>query len=157
MNVTEKYLKLLRDSNGEVLYYDKKSGSFLFFYFYYQQMRSQIQINKLKYLIVKKKWSFKTIFRSSNPKEAVQYAKSITGPFKNLNVVPKDGYMIKIPLSKPVSITNQWLHTTIDEVLILLPLKEKPYIMLYDDENNPHFYYVKGKPGLLLKQMKVKT
>ena len=72
------------------------------------------------------------------------------------NVVPKDGYMIKIPLSKPVSITNQWLHTTIDEVLILLPLKENPYIMLYDDENNPHFYYVKGKPGLLLKQMKVK-
>ena len=54
MNVTEKYLKLLRDSNGEVLYYDKKSGSFLFFYFYYQQMRSQIQINKLKYLIVKR-------------------------------------------------------------------------------------------------------
>ncbi len=33
-------------------------------------------------------------------KEAIQYAKSITGPFKNLNVVPKDGHMIKIPLSK---------------------------------------------------------
>ena len=33
MNVTEKYLKLLRDSNVEVLYYDKKSGSFLFFLF----------------------------------------------------------------------------------------------------------------------------
>ena len=26
MNVTEKYLKLLRDSNVEVLYYDKKIG-----------------------------------------------------------------------------------------------------------------------------------
>ena len=155
MNVTEKYLKLLRDSNGEVLYYDKKSGSFLFFYFYYQQMRSQIQINKLKYLIVKRNGHSK---QSLDPviQKAVQYAKAITGPFKNLNVVPKDGYMIKIPLSKPVSITNQWLHTTIDEVLILLPLNEKPYIMLYDDENNPHFYYVKGKPGLLLKHMKVK-
>ncbi|EJR63056.1 hypothetical protein IIO_02153 [Bacillus cereus VD115] len=90
-------------------------------------------------------------------KETVQYAKAITGPFKNLNVVPKDGHMIKIPLSKPASITNQWLHTTIDEVLILLPLNEKPYIMLYDDENNPHFYYVKGKLELLLKHMKVKT
>ncbi|MGN5651935.1 hypothetical protein [Bacillus sp. Brlt_9] len=89
-------------------------------------------------------------------KEAVQYAKSITGPFKNLNVVPKDGHMIKIPLSKPVSITNQWLHTTIDEVLILLPLNQKPYIMLYDDENNPHFYYVKGDPKGLLKEMNVK-
>ncbi len=97
--------------------------------------------------------------QSLNPaleKEAVQYAKAITGPFKNLNVVPKDGHMIKIPLSKPVSITNQWLHSTIDEVLILLPLNEKPYIMLYDDENNPHFYYVKGDPKVLLKQMKVK-
>ncbi len=30
-------------------------------------------------------------------KEAVQYAKAITGPFKNLNVVPKDGYMDKNP------------------------------------------------------------
>ncbi|WP_242225723.1 hypothetical protein [Bacillus cereus group sp. BfR-BA-01358] len=90
-------------------------------------------------------------------KEAIQYAKSITGPFKNLNVVPKDGHMIKIPLSKPVSITNQWIHTTIDEVLILLPLKEKPYIMLYDDENNPHFYYVKGDLKRLLKQMNVST
>ncbi|MED3540340.1 hypothetical protein ABEX53_25035 [Bacillus toyonensis] len=88
-------------------------------------------------------------------KEAVQYAKAITGPFKNLNVVPKDGHMIKIPLTKPVSIANQWLHTTIDEVLILLPQNEKPYIMLYDDGNNPHFYYVKGDPNRLLKQMNV--
>lgn len=88
-------------------------------------------------------------------KEAVQYTKAITGPFKNLNVVPKDGHMIKIPLTKPVSIANQWLHTKIDEVLILLPQNEKPYIMLYDDENNPHFYYVKGDPNRLLKQMNV--
>ena len=135
----------------------KKSGSLLFFSSYYQQMRSQIQINKLKYLIVKRNGRSKTIFRSSYSKEAIQYAKSITGPFKNLNVVPKDGHMIKIPLSKPVSITNQWLHTTIDEVLILLPLNQKPYIMLYDDENNPHFYYVKGDPKGLLKQMNVST
>ncbi|KFM99261.1 hypothetical protein D0U04_25395 [Bacillus clarus] len=90
-------------------------------------------------------------------KEAMQYTKSITGPFKNLNVVPKTGHMIKIPLSKPIVITNQWIHTTIDEVLILLPLNEKPYIMIYDDENNPHFYYVKGDPELLLKHLKVKS
>ncbi|GLV64460.1 hypothetical protein Bmyc01_31300 [Bacillus mycoides] len=93
---------------------------------------------------------------SAIEKDAVQYAKAITGPFKNLNVVPKDGHMIKIPLTKPVSITNQWLHSTIDEVLILLPLNEKPYIMLYDDENNPHFYYVKGNPKVLLNKMNVR-
>ena len=135
----------------------KKSGSLLFFSSYYQQMRSQIQINKLKYLIVKRNGRSKQSLDPAIQKEAIQYAKSITGPFKNLNVVPKDGHMIKIPLSKPVSITNQWLQTTIDEVLILLPLNQKPYIMLYDDENNPHFYYVKGDPKGLLKQMNVKT
>ena len=94
-------------------------------------MRSQIQINKLKYLIVKRNGRSKQSLDPAIQKEAIQYAKSITGPFKNLNAVPKDGHMIKIPLSKPVSITNQWLHTTIDEVLILLPLNQKPYIMLY--------------------------
>ncbi|PEF75273.1 hypothetical protein CON94_11850 [Bacillus pseudomycoides] len=88
-------------------------------------------------------------------KEAIQYAKSITGAFKNLNVVPKTGHMVKIPLSKPVVITNQWIHTTIDEVLVLLPLNEKPYIMIYDDENNPHFYYVQGHPENLLKHLKI--
>ncbi|MDM5188924.1 hypothetical protein QUF99_16845 [Bacillus sp. DX4.1] len=90
-------------------------------------------------------------------KEAIQYAKSITGVYRNLNVVPKNGHMIKIPLSKPVMITNQWIHTNIDEVLVLLPLKEKPYIMIYDDENNPHFYYVQGHPESLLKQLKIKS
>jgi len=90
-------------------------------------------------------------------KEAIQYAQSITGAFKNLNVVPKTGHMIKVPLSKPVTITNQWIHTTIDEVLVLLPLNEKPYIMIYDDENNPHFYYVQGHPERLLKHLKVKS
>lgn len=134
----------------------KKSGSLLFFVSYYRQTCSQIVINKLKCLIAKRNGRSKQSLDSAIQKEAVQYAKSITGPFKNLNVVPKDGHMIKIPLSKPVSITNQWLQTTIDEVLILLPLNEKPYIMLYDDENNPHFYYVKGDPKGLLKEMNVK-
>ena len=60
----------------------KKSGSFLFFYFYYQQMRSQIQINKLKYLIVKRNGHSKQSLDPVIQKEAVQYAKSITGPFK---------------------------------------------------------------------------
>ncbi len=99
----------------------KKSGSLLFFVSYYRQTCSQIVINKLKYLIAKRNGRSKQSLDSAIQKEAVQYAKSITGPFKNLNVVPKDGHMIKIPLSKPVSITNQWLQTTIDEVLILLP------------------------------------
>ena len=138
MNVTEKYLKLLRDSNGEVLYYDKKIGVisllFLLSTNAFANTNQQIEVFDCQ-----KNGHSKQSLDPVIQKEAVQYAKSITGPFKNLNVVPKDGYMIKIPLSKPVSITNQWLHTTIDEVLILLPLKEKPYIMLYDDENNPHF------------------
>lgn len=89
-------------------------------------------------------------------KEAIQYAKSITGVYQNINVVPKNGHMIKIPLSKPVGVTNQWIHTDIDEVLFFLPAHEKPYIMIYDDENNPHFYYVKGHPEKLLKLLKVR-
>ncbi len=87
----------------------KKSGSLLFFVSYYRQTCSQIVINKLKYLIAKKKWSFKNnLLDSAIQKEAVQYAKSITGPFKNLKCRSKRwSHDKKFPLSKPVSITNQ--------------------------------------------------
>lgn len=82
--------------------------------------------------------------------EAIKYAQSITGLFTNLNAVPKTGHMIKVPLSSQVVIQNRWIHTHIDEVVILLPEAEQPYIMIYDDENNPHFFYVKGNPETLL-------
>lgn len=119
----------------------------------FAQVDKQIEVFDCQKEIVIQKQSLDAAIQ----KEAVQYAKSITGAFKNLNVVPKNGYMVKIPLSKPVAITNQWIHTTIDEVLVLLPLHEKPYIMIYDDENNPHFYYVQGYPEQLLKHLKVKS
>ncbi|MDM5155216.1 hypothetical protein QUF88_15795 [Bacillus sp. DX1.1] len=117
------------------------------------QTNKQIEVFDCQKEMVIQKQSLDTTIQ----KEAIQYAKSITGVYRNLNVVPKIGHMIKIPLSKPVTITNQWIHTNIDEVLILLPLKEKPYIMIYDDENNPHFYYVQGHPEGLLKQLKIKS
>ncbi|PFK30539.1 hypothetical protein COI93_22140 [Bacillus cereus] len=136
----------------------KKIGLiFIFFCFFstnvFAQVNKQIEVFDCQKEIVIQKQSLDAAIQ----KEAVQYAKSITGAFKNLNVVPKNGYMVKIPLSKPVVITNQWIHTTIDEVLVLLPLREKPYIMIYDDENNPHFYYVQGHPERLLKYLKVKS
>ena len=98
-----------------------------------------------------KKWSFKTIFRSSYSKKLFNLLNPLLA-LQKLKCRSKRWSHDKIPLSKPVSITNQWLQTTIDEVLILLPLNQKPYIMLYDDENNPHFYYVKGDPKGLLKK-----
>ncbi len=107
-------------------------------------MRLQIQVSKLKYLTVKKGMVVqKQSLHAEIQHDAIQYAKSITGAFTNINVVPRSGYMIKIPLTKPVIITNQWIHTTIDEVLVLLPKNEKPYIMIYDDENHPHFLLCK--------------
>ncbi|WP_369899482.1 hypothetical protein [Bacillus manliponensis] len=86
---------------------------------------------------------------------AISYAKSITGVFKNLSAIPKDGYIIKVPLSSQIQIQNRWIHTHIDEVVILLPKHEPPYIMIYDDENSPHFYYVKGNPKALLKKLHI--
>lgn len=88
--------------------------------------------------------------------EVISYAKSITGVLKNLNAIPKDGYIIKVPLSSEIPIQNRWIYTHIDEVMILLPKHEQPYIMIYDDENTPHFYYVKGEPEKLLKKLKVR-
>ena len=82
----------------------------------------------MKYLIVKRNGHSK---QSLDPaiQKAVQFAKSITG-LQKLKCRSKRWSHDKIPLSKPVSITNQWLQTTIDEVLILLLLIKTLYYAL---------------------------
>ena len=73
------------------------------------------------------------------------YVANVTTPYKKFNPLPSHGLMIKVPLSKPLTVSNQYFANIIDEVIIILPTDDNPYLLLFDDENYPHFYYFDGK------------
>lgn len=90
---------------------------------------------------------------STIQKEVESYLKNITGIFSKLNPVPDKGYMLKIPLDTPVMIQNQWLNTFVDEVIIIFPEQEKPYLMVFDNKDRTLFFYFKGDINVLLKNI----
>ncbi|MFK4997415.1 hypothetical protein ACI2OX_07255 [Bacillus sp. N9] len=53
--------------------------------------------------------------------------------------------MIKVPLQPAVQVENAWFNDLIDEVIIIIPPKENPYLMTFDNENRAHFFTLKGK------------
>ncbi|QVY62230.1 hypothetical protein [Cytobacillus gottheilii] len=88
--------------------------------------------------------------------QAEKMIKQITGVYKKLDPLPKTGYMVKIPLQPSVSVNNQWLNGYIDELIIIIPDEQSSHILVFDDENNPHFFTCKNdqQPPLELFNLK---
>ena len=70
---------------------------------------------------------------------------------KKFNPIPDKGYIVKIPLTPSLRLENKWVKTTIDEVIIIIPEDEKPYLLIFDDEKKPHFFTVTTEIDTLLK------
>jgi hypothetical protein len=75
---------------------------------------------------------------------AESYLKNISGIYVKVRPIPTTGYMIKVPLEPSVHVKNEWMDSLVDEIIIIFAKNEEPYLMLFDDENNPHFLHFKG-------------
>lgn len=74
--------------------------------------------------------------------EAEKYLSSISGIYKKINPLPPKGFIVRIPLEPAIKVQNQWIHSQVDEMNIIYPDSEDPYIMIYDDENNFYFFTI---------------
>jgi hypothetical protein len=84
-------------------------------------------------------------------KAAKDYLNGINGIYVKVKPIPNQGYMIKIPLEPSIQINNEWINELVDEVIIILTKDEAPYLMVFDDENNPHFFHFQGNTDKLVK------
>lgn len=88
-------------------------------------------------------------------KETEKIIQSISGVYKNLDPLPQKGVMVKIPLDPPITLKNEWFHDLVSEaVLIFSNEEEDPYILIWDDENLPHFYTFSASTEKLMKLVK---
>jgi hypothetical protein len=88
-------------------------------------------------------------------KETEKMMKSISGVYKNLDPLPKKGVMVKIPLDPPISVKNEWFNDLVDVAVLIFSYEEEdPYILVWDDENLPHFYTFSTSTEKLMKLLK---
>ncbi|MEK3886440.1 hypothetical protein [Bacillus sp. FSL K6-3431] len=76
--------------------------------------------------------------------EVKKFLEEITGVYVKSNPIPNKGFMIKIPLKPNIMVKNQWFNDLADEVIIIFPGQENPYLMVFDDENRPYFFTFEG-------------
>lgn len=89
-------------------------------------------------------------------KAAEDYLKGINGIYVKVRPIPNQGYMVKIPLEPSVQINNEWINALIDEVIIIFTKDEPPYLMVFDDENNPLFFHFEGNTEIIVKTFNLK-
>lgn len=89
--------------------------------------------------------------------EVEKYLKGITGLYVKVKAIPDKGYIIKIPLEPSVKVQNQWLIdydiNSVDEVFIIFPEQETPYLLVLDNKDRPLFYTFEGNTNELLKNL----
>lgn len=79
------------------------------------------------------------------------YVQSIDGFYSKFNPIPKKGYAIKIPLSPAVTVDYKEIKTPIEQVILMCPENEKPFLMLLQEENKLSCFTFKGSPLVLLE------
>jgi hypothetical protein len=67
--------------------------------------------------------------------------------------IPEDGYSIKIPLDPAVKTEKKCLNALIKEVYIIIPEKEQPFIMLFENENKLSCFPFRGDINTLSKAL----
>ncbi|KAF0815528.1 MULTISPECIES: hypothetical protein [Cytobacillus] len=110
--------------------------------------------NIAKLFDIEKNQIIKTTPTNSNVQlETEKIIKGIDGVVKKFEPIPNQGYMVKIPLEPSYLLENKWINTLIDEIIIIIPKQEDPYLVTFDDENNPYFFTFNTKIDSLLNTL----
>ena len=90
---------------------------------------------------------------------AIKYLNGITGIYGKFNPIPDKGYAIGIHLEPPTKIKSKSksksksLNLLVNEVVIMFPQQEPPFLMVTDEENKLVCFRFKGNISKLLKYL----
>ncbi|MDP4090887.1 MAG: hypothetical protein Q8930_16685 [Bacillota bacterium] len=87
-------------------------------------------------------------------KEVKGYLYNITGIYAKFNPIPDRGFAIKVFLEPPVTVKSKLSYSTVEEVIVMFPEKDAPFLMVFEGNENLICYNFKGKTDRLLKKLK---
>ncbi|KHF37748.1 hypothetical protein LQ50_25585, partial [Halalkalibacter okhensis] len=68
------------------------------------------------------------------------YLKNINDLYKKFKPMPRKGLLVRVPLEPSVSLKNDWVNTSVNEVIFIFPSNEPPLLLTFDKENTPYFF-----------------
>lgn len=84
------------------------------------------------------------------------WVKSIDNLYGKINPSSIKGYKVRIPLDPPIKVNKKSLNSNINEVYIIVPEKESPFLMIFEDKNKPSCFKFHGNIDDLWKAMDFK-
>ncbi len=110
--------------------------------------------NKVEIFDIKKGKVIKTLPGDEKvQKEVEELLKGITGIYPKFEPIPDKGHMVKVPLSPPVKMTNQWLDDHVTEVIVIFPEYENPHLLVFDSRANSFFFTFNKSTDDFLKRI----
>ena len=87
---------------------------------------------------------------------AIKYLQGIKGVYGRLDPIPDKGYAIGISLEPSVKVQGKWLNTLVNDVVIMFPDNESPFLVVIDNENKLLCFYFNGDTDKLLNKLDFK-
>jgi hypothetical protein len=64
------------------------------------------------------------------------WVKNINGIYHKNDPVTDDGYAVRVPLDPAVIVHSRWLKSIVTDVYIIVPEKDPPFYLIFDDDYN---------------------
>lgn len=81
---------------------------------------------------------------------------NIEGIYCILDPTTDDGYAVRVPLSPAVKVHNKCLNAVVDAVYIIIPEKEPPFYIIFENENKLTCFRFNGDIAKLSKSLDFK-
>ena len=80
-----------------------------------------------------------------------KWIKNVDGIYGKSNPLTNDGYAIRVPLYPSVKVDKKWLNADVNDVYIIVPAHDTPFLMILDNENKLLCFPFKGDINILSK------
>lgn len=88
--------------------------------------------------------------------EVLRYIDNITGLYVDVKPFPSEGYIIRVPVPSDQidnSILSEQNIQTVNEVYLLFPKGEEPFMLVLNKMNKPYFFNFEGDTETLLNEL----
>ncbi|MDT8861022.1 hypothetical protein N0O92_12335 [Alkalihalobacillus sp. MEB130] len=72
--------------------------------------------------------------------EAEMYLEHIDDIYKKFRPMPRKGQLIRVPFDSSVQITNNWMNSSVNEVIFIIPKNDYPLLLVFNEEKDPYFF-----------------